>query len=272
MKSIKLSMLALSVIALGLGSCSKDCEVKPASETNKSASALKDAVLNNAQATLTFSANPVVEGGALTITASHGPNDAGTMVLEENIAGIWTSMETDVYTIPAVTAADNGRVFRAYLLKDTGNDFYSTSVTLSVNTACTFSLTPNTTMVEVVNNVYKFTTTYTIQACDRAVNNIKLQGGLTSGATFIKAESTSGSTFKITGNGSGSNTVITWQGINMAANTSRSFTVVYTKPIACGVTQTITGNWSAKGVFVDDNTAALLGYNNQQSYTSVDCL
>jgi hypothetical protein len=279
MKLTKLSILAVTAIALGFSSCSKECEVNPSAENNNAVSALKKpdtgisgpgAVLNNAQATLSFSKNPVSEGEDVTITAAHGPSDAGAIYVQENIGGIWTNLATNPYIITGTTAADNGREFRAYFSKAQGNDFYSTSAALSVEGACTVSLTPTTTMVSVDNNTYKFSTTYKIQACDRDLSNLKLQGGLTSGASFNGAASTPDfEQPKITGNGT--NTVLTWKNINIPANTSKSFTVVYTKPINCGVTQTITGNWSASGVFADDNSPLQLGYNNQQTYTTPAC-
>jgi hypothetical protein len=231
---------------------------------------------------LSINPNPVMAGSSVIITVEQKGNAAGTLYLQEyknsaweNVTGI-NNQTKDVVThiIEFATAEDNGRVFRGFFDKDHGNDSHSASLTLVVQSTCEYSLVPSTAVTNANDNgVYTFETTYTLRTCDRAVNGVKLQGGLTSKATFGGTSSSHNgtATFKTTGKGGNANTVITWDNINMGPNEVRTFTVIYSKGLACGTTDVLTGAWSAKGLFAVDNSPALLGYNNQQQFTANDC-
>jgi hypothetical protein len=273
----------LLAAALLVTTCLTSCQKTEMEDVNpfgaSSVSAAADGSRFSDNLTVTINPNSVIEGNQVEITVSSSNRAQGTLNLEELIDGNWEildgvdnhSSNTFTLTIPSVSASDNGRTFRAYLDKN-GEDFYSSSLSLTVISTCEFSLTPTTTTTgSAVNGEYVFETTYRLQTCSRGVTGVKLQGGLTSGAVLIKDETTTGCTVKNTGKGDKGNTVITWDNINMGPNEAKTFKVKYTKVIACGVTEMITGAWSAKGLFADDNSPVLLGYNNRQQFTSNSC-
>jgi hypothetical protein len=230
-------------------------------------------------------AGPVSAGSSVEITASKGVgNDGGTIILQEKkvIDGVetWDKVANPLSIESASIEEDNGREFRGFITRLQGsenanqnNDFVSTSIKLKVLENCAgYSLDPEMASVEYLgDNLYKFTTKYVITTCGRLVKGIKLQGGLTAGAEFIKTQSSLGFVSKTTGKGEKSNTVVTLNVGDMPANDTQSFTVVYTQKVACGTMKTITGAWSAKGTYADDLTAAVAGYDNAQAYTAKSC-
>jgi hypothetical protein len=276
-------LAAALLVSTCLTSCQKTemDDVNPFGSTSvNTAVGAKDVFHKNM--TLAINPNPVMVNSSVVITVDNKNGAPGTLSLQEYKNGAWenvTQVDNKVedvvtYRIESATAEDNGRVFRGYLLKSKGNNSYSSSLTLVVQSTCEYSLVPSTAMTsENGNGVYMFETTYTLRTCDRAVKGVKLQGGLTSKATFEGTSSShyGSATIKATGKNGSANTVITWDNINMGPNEIRTFTVTYSKDLACGTTDVLTGAWSAKGLFAYDNSPALLGYNNQQQFTANDC-
>jgi hypothetical protein len=247
--------------ALFFGGCKNDML-----EDDLKASSSKNVEVISGNLGVTISPNPVLVGQSVTITGTR-TGLSGTLSLQEKISGSWVTV-TNPLTINPAALADNGRQFRAYNVftpSISAPSIINTSqvITLSVNAACTeFTLTPETVQAtEGANNLWTFTTVYTIQTCDRAVNGIKLQGGLTAGATLVSTSPTGSS------RSTRQNTIVSWDAGNMAANSTKVFTVEYTKtiaPLTCGEIHNVTGDWSAKGRYADDNSAAVAGYSNEQ--------
>ncbi|AKQ45132.1 hypothetical protein TH63_04980 [Rufibacter radiotolerans] len=254
--------------------------------SNSKASSAEGVTVNDNKVIVSINqAGPVSAGSSVVITASKGVGqEEGTIALEEKIVneGVesWVTVANPLVIESASVDLDNGREFRGYLTRPQGtnkaaqnNDFVSTSIKLKVQEDCAgFNLDPSMVSVKYLgNNNYEFTTDYVVTTCGRAVNGIKLQGGLTAGAVFVKDQTTSGVVPKTTGKGDKSNTVLTWNVGDMPAGATKTFTVVYSQKVACGTMKTITGAWSAKGTYPDDLTAAVAGYDNTQAYSAMSC-
>jgi hypothetical protein len=277
----------LLAAALLVSTCLTSCQKTEMEDVNPFGStSVNTAVRSSSEVdriTISINPNPVIAGSSVIITVDQKGNAAGTLYLQEYKNSAWenvaninnrTSDGVVTYTIQSATAEDNGRVFRGFFDKVHGMDSHSASLTLVVQSTCEYSLVPSTAVTNANDNgLYTFETTYTLRTCDRAVKGVKLQGGLTSKATFLSASLDNGTaaTVKATGKNGSANTVITWDNINMGPNQERTFKVIYSKGLACGTTDVLTGDWSAKGLFADDNSPSIIGYNNQQQFTANDC-
>jgi hypothetical protein len=123
----------------------------------------------------------------------------------------------------------------------------STEVNLEVKKACivnTFTVTPEeTTAIKNADGTYTFTVTFTL-ASPEDVNDIKFQGGATSGGQSKHQMVSYGNTVEVHDNNQ--NTVLKWEG-DLKACTPQKVTFSYKKKFSCPATDAVvTGEWTAK--------------------------
>jgi hypothetical protein len=256
-------MLMLAFLITGMVSCTKTMDVNPDGTIERH--------LAKTPVTTTLTLNsPVIVGDPVTFSAATSPAvTCGKITLEKwNTDSLkWFAVDgatnmgieddgSASYTINEAASTDAGSYRFHYIAS--GQCEYSeeksNGAELIVNESCTgLVLTIDKTTGNCSTGAYSIT--YTVKACGGNYTNLKLQGGLVSGAIITSTTPTATISTK-----KGSNSVITWNVGTLLQGQTASYTVNFTKVITVE-NQNITGNWSVKGKDAN-NAEAVAGYNN----------
>ncbi len=264
MKALIKGSLAFMLLCI-FSSCTKDNSDLPADGSSIKHGLSSASTEITPSLIVTFDHAPATMNQPVTVTGTFNTAsgvpvpECGTLQLFQKLADGWVAVSPVVTVtgtvksvnwsfVPAINGTDVYEFSVNYVR--TGCERFisqaSNSYFLSVGQACTgLTLTGSVSGSPCLDapGMYDFTVNYTVSACARNYNKLKLQGSIMAASGV--AQATSGYQLA-TGSGPYSISVLTWEETSAFPGNSKTFTATFRKAYSGSGTISITGSWSVK--------------------------